>query len=173
MKSFLNVHLLNTGLAGLAVLGLAACEQEIPVAQDVTPPEAVVEVERVDLKAIDREAGNLAREEGLVAAYSAFFAEDGIQLDDGKETVDEGLFAIMKDYENIPKGTSVSWVPMGSGLAESGEMGYTWGRWSNVVIDENGIMVDTYGKYVTIWKKQPDDSWKIAVDIWNSEDPSE
>ena len=41
------------------------------------------------------------------------------------------------------------------------------------MVDDNGVMIDTYGKYVTIWKKQQDGSWKIALDIWNSEDPME
>ena len=160
-------------IAGLTAFGLTACEQESAVTQDAAPATEVVEAEDFDIKAIDRAAGNLAREKGLIAAYATFFAEDGMQLDDGKETVDEGLAAIMKDYENIPSGTSVSWVPMGSGMAESGDLAYTWGRWSNVVIDENGVMVDTYGKYVTIWKKQDDGEWKIALDIWNSEEAAE
>ncbi|MCH7807209.1 MAG: DUF4440 domain-containing protein [Proteobacteria bacterium] len=173
MKSLLSGHSLITGLAGLAVLGLAACDQQSTKEEPVEPAVEAISPDVVDLKAIDRQAGNLAREKGLLAAYSAFFAEDGIQLDDGKEMIDQGLLAIMQDYENIPKGTSVSWVPMGGGVAESGEMGYTWGRWSNVVVDDDGVMVDTYGKYVTIWKKQQDGSWKIALDIWNSEDPME
>jgi ketosteroid isomerase-like protein len=173
MKTLFESGTYLTAIIAVAGSGLAACDQQTTKDESVEPAAEAIAPEVVDLKAIDREAGSLAREEGLLAAYSAFFAEDGIQLDDGKEMIDEGLLAIMEDYENIPKGTSVSWVPMGGGVAESGELGYTWGRWSNVVIDENGIMVDTYGKYVTIWKKQQDGSWKIALDIWNSEDSSE
>jgi ketosteroid isomerase-like protein len=32
-------------------------------------------------------------------------------------------------------------------------------------------MVDK-GKYVEIWKKQPDGSWKCAVDMFNSDLPA-
>ncbi|MCH8082256.1 MAG: DUF4440 domain-containing protein [Proteobacteria bacterium] len=173
MKTLFKSGTCLTTLIAIGGSGLTACDQQSTEQEPAGPAVEAIAPEVVDLKAIDREAGNLAREKGLLAAYSAFFAEDGIQLDDGKEMIDEGLLAIMQDYENIPKGTSVSWVPMGGGVAESGEMGYTWGRWSNVVVDDNGIMVDTYGKYVTIWKKQQDGSWKIALDIWNSEDPME
>jgi len=51
--------------------------------------------------------------------------------------------------------------------------GILGGRWSNFAPDEDGNIVETFGKYVTIWKKQEDGNWKIAVDIWNSEDPQE
>jgi len=157
----------------LAGLGLAACDRE-PAKEEVS--ESVAEVVApavVDLRAVDRAAGAMAREHGMAQTVETYFAEDAIQLDDGKDMVDDGIFAIMQDHLNIPEGTSVSWVPLGGGVSESGDLGYTWGRWSNVVYDENNKMIDTYGKYVTIWKKQPDGSWKIAVDIWNSEDPLE
>jgi ketosteroid isomerase-like protein len=29
-------------------------------------------------------------------------------------------------------------------------------------------MIDDNGKYLSIWKKQSDGSWKVAVEIWNS-----
>lgn len=27
------------------------------------------------------------------------------------------------------------------------------------------------GKYLVVWERQPDEAWKIAVDIWNSDKP--
>jgi uncharacterized protein (TIGR02246 family) len=35
---------------------------------------------------------------------------------------------------------------------------------------EAGPVTDN-GKYVVIWKRQGDDSWQLAVDIWNSDSP--
>ena len=30
----------------------------------------------------------------------------------------------------------------------------------------------TVGKYVTVWSKQADDSWKVQVDSFNTNEPS-
>lgn len=155
-------------------LAAAGCKDQAP-AESATQQAATTAAEDpIDIKAIDRRAGLMAREHGMAETVQTFFADEAIQLDDGKEAVDEGIYAIMLDHENtIPENLSVSWVPLGGEVAESGELAYTWGRWSNIEYQENGSMNDTYGKYVTIWRKQDDGSWKIVVDIWNSEDPSE
>jgi len=34
-----------------------------------------------------------------------------------------------------------------------------------------GEPVDENGKYITVYQRQPDGSWKIARDIWNSDEP--
>lgn len=161
------------GLSGMGLFTISACDQQ---AFQETVNEVVEEGATADpamLKTIDREAAKMAMEQGLAIFDETYFMEDGIQLDDGKEMIDDGLYNILLDHQNVPEDLSVTWAPQGAGVAQSGELGYTWGRWSNVTYDDDGIMIDTYGKYVTIWKKQEDGSWKIAVDIWNSEDPQE
>jgi ketosteroid isomerase-like protein len=40
------------------------------------------------------------------------------------------------------------------------------------VHDRTGTPVTERGKYVAIWKKQPDGRWKAAVDTFNSDLPA-
>ena len=40
--------------------------------------------------------------------------------------------------------------------------------YNNTAKDKDGKVVKHYGKYVTIWKKQADGSWKVAMDTGNS-----
>lgn len=158
----------------IIAMGLTACGQEPVVEQ--TEEAVVEEVAAPDpavLKEVDRAAAMMAMELGSGASDLAYYLPDGIQLDDGKENIDNGLQEIMADHETLPEGLSITWTPHGAGIADSGELGYTWGRWSNFTPGEDGEIVETFGKYVTIWKKQEDGSWKIAIDIWNSEDPQE
>ena len=35
----------------------------------------------------------------------------------------------------------------------------------------DGTPMGDFGKYATIWKKQPDGSWKVVLDIVNSDVP--
>jgi ketosteroid isomerase-like protein len=46
-------------------------------------------------------------------------------------------------------------------------MGYTWGTYLVMKKDEEDGEPHSYGKYMNIWKKQPDGSWKAAVDMGN------
>ena len=50
----------------------------------------------------------------------------------------------------------------------SGEMAYVSGTYSISFMLNDTVQVSDNGKYLELWKKQEDGSWKVAVDIWNS-----
>jgi ketosteroid isomerase-like protein len=53
----------------------------------------------------------------------------------------------------------ISWEPMGGDVAESGDMGFTYGTYL--------LQTDTEkqeGTYITIWRKQKDGTWKYILD---------
>jgi uncharacterized protein (TIGR02246 family) len=58
----------------------------------------------------------------------------------------------------------ISWSPTKVEVARSGDLAYSWGTGEVVVKDAKGKDVKTTVKYVSVWKKQADGSWKIAVD---------
>jgi ketosteroid isomerase-like protein len=35
----------------------------------------------------------------------------------------------------------------------------------------NGSIAEIDGKYLTIWKRQPDGNWTVAVDMFNADGP--
>jgi ketosteroid isomerase-like protein len=62
---------------------------------------------------------------------------------------------------------SLRWEPIGGDIAASGELGYTFGHSTSRRPNASGETADYFGKYVTIWKKQADGSWKVVLDIGN------
>jgi uncharacterized protein (TIGR02246 family) len=53
---------------------------------------------------------------------------------------------------------------------KSGELGYAQGAFSVTVTDpKTKKPVTDTGKYVTVYRKQADGSWKVVADIWNSD----
>jgi ketosteroid isomerase-like protein len=55
-------------------------------------------------------------------------------------------------------------------VSKSGDLGYIWGFYTATTIDPNSrASIVKKGSYLTVYKKQPGGSWKIAVDINNSE----
>jgi ketosteroid isomerase-like protein len=63
-------------------------------------------------------------------------------------------------------GFNVSWTADNAVVASSGDIGYTTGTYQSSM---DGVPDN--GKYVTIWKKEADGSWKMVVDIFNSDVP--
>ena len=57
-------------------------------------------------------------------------------------------------------------------MSGSGDLGYTYGNYVFISKDKDGKIVASYGKYMSVWKKQKDGSWKVVVDMGNaSPDP--
>ena len=98
-------------------------------------------------------------------AFLTYFAEDGVELDDG------GGITTKEEMRKQPawaEGTSLTWTPVKADMAASGDMGYTYGNFVFKHKDKEGKMITDYGKYTSIWKKQKDGSWKVVVDMGNS-----
>jgi len=65
----------------------------------------------------------------------------------------------------------MEWQATKAEVAKSGELGYTTGAYKMTFKDAAGKPGEDHGKYVTIWKKQKDGTWKVAYDIFNSDVP--
>jgi uncharacterized protein (TIGR02246 family) len=53
-------------------------------------------------------------------------------------------------------------------VSAAGELAYEIGTFALKVQPEGKEPIGQKGKYVVVWKKAPDGSWKLHVDIWNS-----
>ncbi|HTX40891.1 MAG TPA: nuclear transport factor 2 family protein [Acidobacteriaceae bacterium] len=100
------------------------------------------------------------------AAFAAWFAPDAVTLANGKAPV-VGHDAIAAAATWTPASYQLTWIPEGARLAASGDMGVTWGHYTGVSKDQEGNAVKTSGRYMTVWKKQPDGQWKVELDASN------
>lgn len=65
--------------------------------------------------------------------------------------------------KNPPSASQLSWEPAFADLAKSGDLGYTTGPWELRRTPQDSPTA--FGHYVTLWRKQSDGSWKIALDL--------
>jgi ketosteroid isomerase-like protein len=98
-------------------------------------------------------------------AFIAYFADDGVEAADGGgfDTKDA-----MRKQPPWPEGTTLTWTPVKAEMADSGDLGYTYGNYVFTAKNKEGKPVANYGKYTSIWKKQKDGQWKVVVDMGNS-----
>jgi ketosteroid isomerase-like protein len=102
----------------------------------------------------------------------AFCDENGAVLGanapiaNGREAISK-MFAGFFALPNL----QMTWHVNRADVAKSGELGYTSGAYEMAFSDPSGKTIQDKGKYVTVWKKQADGSWKVLLDIFNSDAP--
>ena len=101
-------------------------------------------------------------------AFAEWFAEDGVALGNGAAPL-IGRVAIAKSATWSPKNYQLTWTPTDAVMGPSGDIGYTWGHFEGHSKDANGNPVTTTGRYITIWRKQPDGNWKVVLDAGSNE----
>lgn len=57
-------------------------------------------------------------------------------------------------------------------VARSGDLGYTSGTYEINETDASGKPKTDKGKYLAVWKKQADGSWKCVADMFNTDLPA-
>ena len=112
------------------------------------------------LKAADRAFFQDTRKNGL-EGWLGWFAGDAVVFPpDG--ALAAGSDRIRAHYESQasfpPKG--FVWEPDAASISAARDFGWTIGRWGN---DATGTPVWN-GKYLSVWRKEPDGSWKVVAD---------
>lgn len=102
------------------------------------------------------------------AAFAKWFADDAVQLGN-KEAPVVGRAAIAANTNWSPAQYQLTWTPEGGRMSPGGDMGFTWGHYAGHSKDRDGNPVETAGRYMTVWKKQADGSWKVEMDASNEE----
>ncbi len=102
------------------------------------------------------------------AAFADWFAGDGVALGNGAAP-NIGKISIAKSANWSAKDYQLSWTPTDALMGPSGDMGYTWGHYEGRSKDASGNPVLTSGRYITIWRKEPDGNWKVVLDAGANE----
>lgn len=104
------------------------------------------------------------------AAFALWCAPDAVMLGNGAAPV-VGSVAIEKAAKWSPQDYQLTWTPTDAMMGPSGDMGYTWGHYEGRSKDANGNPVLTSGRYMTVWRREPDGSWKFVMDAGANDAP--
>jgi ketosteroid isomerase-like protein len=97
-------------------------------------------------------------EHGIRESFLQYFAADAVIF--APEPTNGRTFYAKYD----DKGRHLTWRPAFATISGSGEVGLTTGPWElkKSAADPTPL---AFGQFVSVWKKQPDDSWKVIVDV--------
>jgi uncharacterized protein (TIGR02246 family) len=69
-------------------------------------------------------------------------------------------------------GVNMNWKTTKVEVSKSGDMAYASGTYELTMNDPSGKPVTDRGKYLVVWEKQSDGTWKCGADTWNSDLPA-
>jgi ketosteroid isomerase-like protein len=162
-------------LSGITAAKAQVLEPSAPVAganpagNALTNPGMSPQVQFLyDLEA--RFAADTAKDGGK--AFGTWFAPDAVTLENGGAPV-IGHDAIAARATWTPEAYRLTWTPEGARMSPAGDMGFTWGHYEGDSKDAQGNPVKKTGRYMTVWKKQSDGSWKVELDASNDGPPED
>lgn len=132
-----------------------------PAAADAKP--ATIDT----LRQLEADFMKAAAERGA-EGYMSYYAEDAVEVPNGAEAI-HGKANIAKAMSFLnDQNNQLTWTPVDVGISLSGDLGYTSGTYEFRSKDKDGKPTITHGKYTSIWKNQPDGSWKVVLDMGNA-----
>jgi hypothetical protein len=90
-------------------------------------------------------------------AWPPMFAADGAEWSDGKRVERDRIGEVMR---GVLAGATMTWSPIASG--KSGDLGFTVGTYT---LASKLSAEHEQGSYCTIWRREADGVWKIALDV--------
>ncbi len=106
----------------------------------------------------------MVAEKGVAEAFY-FFADVNAVIKRGNDSLIIGKENIKAFYlKKEDKNTTVNWTPDFIEVSKCGTMAYTYGKYVWKVTQSNGDSLEYKGVFHTVWKKQPDNSWKYVWD---------
>jgi ketosteroid isomerase-like protein len=103
----------------------------------------------------------------------AYYSDDAIVLppNAASASTKEAIRNTWKDLLASP-GLIITWKPIRVELGKSADLAWVSGTYELTMNDAAGRPINDRGKYLEVWKKQPDGNWKCGADMWNSDLPS-
>jgi ketosteroid isomerase-like protein len=130
------------------------------------PPDESMPRTRGPLEAIraaDAAFSALASKVGTGRAFGEYAAENAQIFSTPGEFI-TGPTAISAAFGPANVNNTLVWHPIAGEVAQSGDLGFTVGNAESTAKREDGTPVLRYSKYLTVWKKQRDGSWRYVVD---------
>jgi ketosteroid isomerase-like protein len=120
---------------------------------------------KAEILAADKAFSALSAKEGPKAAFLAYITTDGTLLNE----MLPGAGGVNNLFMQYPPTATLTWEASFVDVSASGDMGYTWGRYTIFVPSpkKGQLPILKKGTYVTVWKRQIDGGWKVVLDGGN------
>ena len=166
-------RMLKLWWAGVSRLGLVVmfcgCMAGLMLAAgcNQAPPPVDTKAAEQAVRDADAQWSKAAQAHNLAGVLSYYASSDALVVLPPNTPVMTSAQAIHDGWAPMmTPDVSVAWQPTTITAAASGDVVYGVGTYTESAKDAQGKTVNDTGKYVCVWKKQADGSWKAEVDTW-------
>ena len=115
------------------------------------------------IRSADTDFSKDASKFGTGEAFGRYAAADA-QIFSGPGEFISGPSAITQSFGSPTQKSALVWHPVHGEVSQAGDLGFTVGNAVFTGEREDGAKIVRYSKYLTVWKKQRDGSWRYVVD---------
>jgi ketosteroid isomerase-like protein len=145
---------------------IVACAALLVAGCQAPPPAGLTDADKAAIAQGDAGWAQAA-EAGDMTALGLLYAEDAVLLPPNHEAI-TGRAAIEAYFGAFPPLSDVRLDPID--VEGSAGMAYVRGVYTmKINVPNMPVPASDQGKYIEIWKKQADGTWKIVRDIYNSD----
>lgn len=126
------------------------------------PQENKLSPDLASLVAAERAFARTSVEKGIRESFLEFFADDAINFQPHPTKAREAILSRPAPAVRPP--VTLNWEPVWADVSAAGDLGYTTGPFT--FTDNSPEKRPTrHGYYFSVWKKQGDGNWKVAIDV--------
>jgi len=144
---------------GLTILSVTACQAAPP------PPPSLSDADRTAIRQNDESFAKAANAKDFGTNASMYTDDGAILPPNGTAVI--GRQQIQKWMSDFPPFSELTIEPVD--VDGRGDVAYDRGNYSMTITPADGTPIHDRGKYVAIWRKQADGSWKMRWDMFNSD----
>jgi ketosteroid isomerase-like protein len=147
----------------LILVSLLLCHLPLTSGAEAPAKPASKEVLKAELARMEDVFCAMAKEKGILAAFEYFAAPDVAFVDTDPRRF-RGLAAVRERMGPDQPGVSLTWSALFTDVSDDGTLGYNWGRYEWRGPGADGKERVRTGFFLTIWKRQPDGTWRYVMD---------
>lgn len=118
---------------------------------------------KAELARMEDAFSTMAQEKGLLQAFEHFAAPDVAFIDTDPRKF-RGLAAVRERMAGTPADLKLTWSALFTDVSADGTLGYNYGRYEARSHGPDGQEHVRGGFFLSIWKRQPDGTWKYVMD---------
>lgn len=147
---------------------LLVCLACLPCALSGAPDKAQLKKE---LAAMEDQFCAMAASAGLLKAFLHFAAPD-VAFIDTDPRLHRGYAAVRERMGPDLPGVKLTWSAYFTDVSDDGTLGYNYGRYESRRPGPDGKESVRGGWFLSIWKRQPDGSWRYVMDAGTPDRPA-
>lgn len=140
----------------MLIMSLLACKSAHLSSVNLEQAKAAV-------RQAEKDFNDLAASEGIATAFYTFAAEDAVINRGGKIIQGKEAIKVFYDKDSY-KTAKLTWAPDFVEVSKSGDLAYTYGKFTFSGTGADGKAVSSEGIFHTVWKRQKDGKWRFVYD---------